>query len=89
MDNPGPAMIELYKELGEETPGYECPYTEECFSEDHEVFDNGNNYFPVTRSMLQRERYYRLPRTRSCNGSLRRKPNRQKKPAPENTPGWA
>lgn len=23
MDNPGPAMIELYKELGEETPGYE------------------------------------------------------------------
>lgn len=23
MDNPSPAMIELYKELGEETPGYE------------------------------------------------------------------
>ena len=26
MDNPGPAMIELYKELGEEMPGHECPY---------------------------------------------------------------
>ena len=52
MDNPGPAMIELYKELGEETPGYECPYTEECFSEDHEVFDKGNDSVLIIRVFM-------------------------------------
>ena len=39
--------------------------------------------------MLQRGRYYRLPCGRSYNGNLRGKPNRQKKPAPEMTPGRA
>ena len=39
--------------------------------------------------MLQRERYYRLSRSRSYNGNLRRKPNKQNKPAPEMTPGRA
>ena len=43
----------------------------------------------MTRSKLQRERYYRLPRTRSYNGNLCRKLNKQKKPAPEMTPGRA
>lgn len=52
MDNPSPAMIELYKELGEETPGYECPYTEECFSEDHEVFDKGNDSVLIIRVFM-------------------------------------
>ena len=39
--------------------------------------------------MLQRGRYYRLPCGRSYNGNLRGKPNKQKKPAPEKTPGRA
>ena len=39
--------------------------------------------------MLQREHYYRLPRSRSYNGELRKKPNKQKKPVPEMTPGRA
>ena len=39
--------------------------------------------------MLQRERYYRLSRSRSYNGNLRRKPNKQNKPAPEMSPGRA
>ena len=50
---------------------------------------NGNKKFPAARSMLQRERYYRLSRSRSYNGNLRRKPNKQKKPVPEMTPGRA
>ena len=50
---------------------------------------NGNKSFPATRSMLQREHYYRLSRSRSYNGNLCRKLNKQKKPAPEMTPGRA
>ena len=40
-------------------------------------------------SMLQRERFSRRYSSRSYNGNLHRKPNKQKKPAPEITPGRA
>jgi len=52
MDNPGPAMINLYKRLGENTPGYECPYTEESFSEDHEVFVKDNDSVLIIRVFM-------------------------------------
>ena len=34
MGNPGPAMMNLYEKLGKKSSGYECPYTENCFSKD-------------------------------------------------------
>lgn len=50
---------------------------------------NGNNSFLAARSMFQRERLLCRNGTRSYNGNLRRKPNKQKKPVPEITPGRA
>lgn len=49
MGKPGAAMMDLYEKLGKNSPGYECPYTENCFSEDHDVFEKGVDSVLVIR----------------------------------------